>query len=218
MKRLRRGERAMAASLSAVAGFVDAVGFLTLGGFFVSFMSGNSTRLAAGLAQGEFETVAVAGALILLFVVGVALGSAAGHYAGPRRRPVVLATVTVLLVVAAVFASILADGRAAMAFATMAMGAANALFERDGEVAVGLTYMTGTLVKLGQRLVASVLRYGERGAWRPHLIHWLALAFGAVAGALAYRLVDSKALWVAAAVSAVATVLAHRSKIEAAAG
>jgi len=216
MKRLHRRERATAASLATVAGFVDAVGFLTLGGFFVSFMSGNSTRLAAGLAQGEFGTVAVAGSLILLFVVGVAMGSAAGHYSGPRRRPVVLATVTVLLVMAALFASLLADGRAAMAFATMAMGATNALFERDGEVAVGLTYMTGTLVKFGQRLVASLLRYGERGAWRPHLVHWLALVLGAVAGAIAYRVVDSKALWVAAAVSAGATVLARRTKIEAA--
>lgn len=30
-------------------GYVDAVGFMMTGGFFVSFMSGNSTRLAVGL-------------------------------------------------------------------------------------------------------------------------------------------------------------------------
>lgn len=198
----------MAASLAAVAGFVDAVGFLTLGGFFVSFMSGNSTRLAAGLAQGELVTVATAAALIVLFVVGVGLGSAAGHYAGGRRRPAVLGLVTALLVIAGLAVSIGADGRIGMAFATMAMGATNALFERDGEVSVGLTYMTGTLVKFGQRLVASLLRYGERGAWRPYLVHWLALVLGAIGGALAHRLAGSGALWVAAAVALAAGVFA----------
>ena len=40
----------LAACLAALAGYVDAIGFLKLGGLFVSFMSGNSTRLAVGLA------------------------------------------------------------------------------------------------------------------------------------------------------------------------
>lgn len=200
----------MAASLSAVAGFVDAVGFLTLGGFFVSFMSGNSTRLAAGLAAGELAIVVTAGAIIALFVVGVGVGSAVGHYAGRRRRPVVLAGVAGALAIAGGLASLDADGRVVMAFATMAMGATNALFERDGEVSIGLTYMTGTLVKLGQRLVASLLRYGERGAWRPYLYHWLALVLGAVGGALAHRLFGSGSLWLAAAVSAAIGVFSLR--------
>jgi uncharacterized membrane protein YoaK (UPF0700 family) len=29
--------------LTAIAGWVDAIGFLSLGGFYVSFMSGNTT-------------------------------------------------------------------------------------------------------------------------------------------------------------------------------
>jgi uncharacterized membrane protein YoaK (UPF0700 family) len=40
--------RLLAAALSAVGGYVDAVGYLSLGGFFVSFMSGNSTRVGVG--------------------------------------------------------------------------------------------------------------------------------------------------------------------------
>jgi len=38
--------RLVATSLAALAGYVDAIGFLGRGSFFVSFMSGNSTRLA----------------------------------------------------------------------------------------------------------------------------------------------------------------------------
>ena len=36
---------------SLLAGFVDAVGFIASGGLFISFMSGNSTRLGIGLAE-----------------------------------------------------------------------------------------------------------------------------------------------------------------------
>ena len=36
---------ALACALSALAGYVDGIGYLHLGGLFVSFMSGNSTRM-----------------------------------------------------------------------------------------------------------------------------------------------------------------------------
>ena len=40
-----RSNIALACALSALAGYVDGIGFIHLGGLFVSFMSGNSTRL-----------------------------------------------------------------------------------------------------------------------------------------------------------------------------
>ena len=47
---------ALACALSALAGYVDGIGFLHLGGLFVSFMSGNSTRLGVSLAEGHWRT------------------------------------------------------------------------------------------------------------------------------------------------------------------
>jgi uncharacterized membrane protein YoaK (UPF0700 family) len=120
----------LAAGLSALAGFVDAIGFIKLGGFFVSFMSGNSTRLAVALAQGSVLT---GGGLIAVFVTGVVLGSLTGRLAGSGRAPAILGMVALLLALAAGLGS---AGFAVPAITCMAlaMGAENAVFEQDGEV------------------------------------------------------------------------------------
>ena len=42
----------LACALSALAGYVDAIGFLHLGGLYVSFMSGNSTLVLSAIVAG----------------------------------------------------------------------------------------------------------------------------------------------------------------------
>jgi uncharacterized membrane protein YoaK (UPF0700 family) len=70
-----RRNLALACTLSALAGYVDGIGFLHLGGLFVSFMSGNSTRLGVFLAAAHWSDAAQAIGLIALFVIGAAAGS-----------------------------------------------------------------------------------------------------------------------------------------------
>jgi uncharacterized membrane protein YoaK (UPF0700 family) len=190
--------RALAIGLSALAGFIDAVAFLDIGGFFVSFMSGNSTRLGVGLAMAP-GAAATAGALIGAFVVGVTTGSLIGHLAGRHRRTAVLVLVATAIILAALLRPSASPLVAALMLAA-AMGAANAAFERNGEVAFGVTYMTGALVKLGHRL-ALALRGGDRWAWLPYLLLWSGLAGGAWAGALAYSRMGFGAVWLAAALA-----------------
>ena len=50
MDRLDRPRRMLAIGLAGLAGFVDATGFLSAGGYFTSFMSGNTTRFGVDLA------------------------------------------------------------------------------------------------------------------------------------------------------------------------
>lgn len=204
MIRYRRRYWALAAALSAVAGFVDSVAFVELGGYFVSFMSGNSTRLGVGLAL-DWSHAAIAASLIACFIVGVILGAFAntkGDKAGSLRVLVIVAT-------ALVSAALLADMHAkaaAIALLAMSMGAVNSVFLRDGEVSIGVTYMTGTLVRFGQRL-AGALMGGPRYAWAPYLLLWLGLILGAVAGAAAYQNFALNAVWfAAAAITAIALV------------
>ena len=79
----------LAVALIAVAGWVDAVGFLQLGDLFVSFMSGNTTQLAVRLAAGLLGSSCQNRIVIFTFVVGVFVGTLIAYAAGPKRLPVV---------------------------------------------------------------------------------------------------------------------------------
>ena len=202
----------LACALSALAGYVDGIGFLQLGGLFVSFMSGNSTRMGVSLAAGQWRPALEALGLIALFVMGAAAGSLIVLGRGVHRQPVVLLAEAVLLALAA---SSYAMGlpNIAVAAIVMAMGLENAVFQIDGGAGLGLTYVTGALVKVGQ-LVAAAFSGGPRFAWVPNCLLWAAMVVGAVAGGLAYHWINLGAIWFAAAaalaLSAIVAVTIHR--------
>ena len=208
MVRYEQRIKFLAAGLSALAGFVDATGFLKLGGFFVSFMSGNTTRFAVGLARGT-NSAAIAGGLIATFVLGVIIGTLAGRFAGKRRPAIILGLVSVLLALAAGFGAAGFSTEAVVAM-VLAMGAENAVFAHEGDVHIGLTYMTGTLVKLGQH-IASAFLGGDRFAWWPYFLLWAGLAGGAIIGALVYPYFGLNSLWFAAGIAALRAKQGRRS-------
>jgi uncharacterized membrane protein YoaK (UPF0700 family) len=91
----------------------------------------------------------------------------------------------------------------AIAAIVLAMGLENAVFQIDGGAGLGLTYVTGALVKVGQ-LLATALTGGPRWAWLPNLLLWVALVVGAMIGALAYQRFNLAAVWFAAAAASIA--------------
>lgn len=188
-------DRSLAICLSALAGYVDTLGFMATDGFFVSFMSGNSTRLGVGLAETS-SNAAIAGALIVIFVLGVVTGSLLGRVAGQHHRVVNLSMIAVLLAAAAALGDI---GLIWLPIAIMAltMGLENVFFEQNGDVRVGLTYMTGRLVKIGQRLAVAIVS-ADRWSWVPHLLLWIGLLAGGAAGAVAFLAIGLDGLWIAA--------------------
>jgi uncharacterized membrane protein YoaK (UPF0700 family) len=188
---------ALACALSALAGYVDGIGYLHLGGLFVSFMSGNSTRMGVSLAQAQWQDAAQALGLIALFVMGAAAGSLIVLGRGAHRQPFVLLAEALLLAIAALAYTFGLSGLAIGAI-VLAMGLENAVFQIDGGAGLGLTYVTGALVKVGQ-LVAAALTGGARWAWTPNLLLWAALVAGSACGALAYVWINLAAIWFAAA-------------------
>jgi len=203
---------ALACALSALAGYVDGIGFLHLGGLFVSFMSGNSTRMGVSLAEGAWSSAAESLGLIALFVVGAAVGSliVLGH--GTNRQPSVLLAEALLLAAGALCYA-LGFPNVAVAAIVLAMGLENAVFQIEGGAGLGLTYVTGALVKVGQ-LLAAALTGGARWAWAPNLLLWAGMVAGCLCGALAYHWINLAAIWFAAgaalALSAIVAATSHR--------
>lgn len=207
MHRFDPPRQLLAVCLAGLAGFVDATGYLSAHGYFVSFMSGNTTRLAVNLVQDRRAALAPL-LLIAGFVTGVVAGALVAAARGQARKPAVLALVAGLLLVAAL-AGHGGWHNLALAAMVLAMGAINNTFQRDGEVAVGVTYMTGALVRLGQAIAAAMM--GRKGSgWAPHALLWLGLFGGGVMGAAAYLHLAGAAPWIASGWAAVLALAARR--------
>src|SRR5262245_6357303 len=198
---------AVAMVLVAVAGWVDAAGYLQLGGLFVSFMSGNSTQLGVGLGRGQWLSAAEAGAIIGVFVLGTFVGELIAIATGARHRRVVLLVEAVLLVSVLILPHPAGEFSVAALPMALALGVQNAALHRVGNRKVGLTYVTGTLVRFGQQVAAQITGRGERGAWRSDLAAWLAMVAGAVVGAVAFANVELKCLVVPVVVLVVLAVV-----------
>lgn len=201
--------RLVAICLALLAGYVDAVGFLRSGGFFVSFMSGNSTRAGVGLAtQGAAALMAFG--LIAAFVTGVTLSTLLARRLGARRPMVLLLLIALVLGLAALSAPVLPLPLTLLLIAC-AMGAENVVLAGEEEVQIGVTYMTGALVRMGQG-IAVALSGGDRWRWTGWAILWAGLVTGAVLGALACTRFGSGALWGGAAMALALAVLVGRIK------
>ncbi|NWA86465.1 YoaK family protein [Pseudomonas sp. D2002] len=192
----------LVASLSVLAGMTDAIGFMASGDF-VSFMSGNTTRLAVAIGAGD---VGLSGRLLLLvamFVVGNALGVVVSRLAKRHALPLLLC-IAALLCGAALWPFV--DTLPALLAAIIAMGMLNAAVEEVNGLPVGLTYVTGALSRFGRGLGRWML--GERrNGWRVQLIPWAGMFVGAVIGALLEQQLGLKALLVSGALAAVLGVV-----------
>jgi uncharacterized membrane protein YoaK (UPF0700 family) len=150
--------------------------------------------------------------LIALFVVGAAAGSLIVLGRGADRQPWVLLSEALLLAAAALCYGF-GLPNVAVAAIVLAMGLENAVFQIAGGAGLGLTYVTGALVKVGQ-LAAEALTGGARWGWVPNLLLWAALVAGALCGALAFHWINLAAIWFAAgaalALSAIVAVTVHR--------
>lgn len=179
MHRYDPARQRLALGLAALAGLVDATGFVVAGGYFTSFMSGNTTRMGVELVRSPVLALAPL-ALIAAFLAGVVGGALIARKAGEWRKRVLLGLIAALLTTGA---GLLAAGWPVpfLGLSALAMGLANNVFVQGGEVTVGVTYMTGALVRFGQGIAAR-LAGAPLQSTRGYGLLWSALALGAVAG------------------------------------
>ncbi|WP_277964270.1 YoaK family protein [Pseudomonas sp. RIT-To-2] len=163
--------------LLALAGATDALMIVHSKDLLAVYMTGNSTKLGDFLALAEWARVAEIASVIAMFVFAATFATWLGDRGGRWRASLVLMLVGVLLMLAGPLA---AQAPQPYALATVlvvaaAMGALNQV--RVDEP--GVTFVTGSLVKLGRCLAG--------GRWLPAtdaLLRWLCFLAGALAGAL----------------------------------
>ena len=191
-------------ALVALAGYIDAVGYLRFQGVFVSFMSGNTTSLGVAVAKEDTSKLLELAGVIGLFVAGVVGGSLLHRRAGRWGNTLLLLVILNLLVLAYTLPA------AAIESLVLAMGALNASVHQVGRVKVSLTFVTGTLVRFGTGLADWLSGQAPAQDWLWPVTLWLAFLAGALGGAAALRHLGPAALLGAAGLSLGLALLARR--------
>jgi uncharacterized membrane protein YoaK (UPF0700 family) len=191
-----------AALLAGIAGYVDAICSLRLGGAFAANMTGNLVEVGLSAAQGRWGEAAWCVSLLVAFFLGILVARLLLRtHQSPRlslliEAAIMLMAATGLLGIAAVPAL-----AAAMAMQNEAV--------THGIVAVNVGFVTGEIQRLGERLVAETVP-GQRETQAPIVLTILVCyAAGAAIGALAARW-DAAALILPAAVLAGIALLPER--------
>lgn len=192
-----RDRPAAAVLLAGIAGFVDAIGFITLDALFLSFMSGNATRLGIAVQDRFWNTAGLALGLIGLFVGGVAAGTLVGRRVRRGRAGLLLLVASALVAASAWLGQ--RTGHAGMPTLVMAMGLLNTVFP-----GLGVTYVTGALVRIGEAIGGDGGRADGLGF---DVSLCLALVGGVIAGARLLPQYGPAVLWGPAALLGVAAIL-----------
>jgi uncharacterized membrane protein YoaK (UPF0700 family) len=153
-----RLQRAGAIFLALVAGYLDGYGFLFLK-TYVSFMSGNTTNTGVMIGGGHFHAAFSSGLAVVCFVTGVFCGNLLNH-CGARNshRISFLVIAGTLATVAGLEWNGLRYIPVAIALLCLAMGMVNPALTKIGAEPVSLTFVTGTLNRLGGHLASAAAR------------------------------------------------------------
>jgi uncharacterized membrane protein YoaK (UPF0700 family) len=160
--------------LALVAGYVDAYTLLAYG-VYVSFMSGNTTQTGAMIGRGRLFPALDTAVAILLFVSGVLVGTWLTTSALRQSRQLLLGVIALMLggVVGGMqYGGLASHPWASIAMLALAMGLMNTTFSHIGAEPVSLTFVTGTLSKVGHHLGLALRRTplpDAEGPWDTHL-------------------------------------------------
>jgi uncharacterized membrane protein YoaK (UPF0700 family) len=148
----------LAIFLALTAGYLDGYGFHVFG-TYVSFMSGNTTMTGLRIGQNNFHAALPFAIAVLSFVTGSFLGSLLSQSRLRSSHRVIFGVIAGLL---ATVAALEWHGHgnevAGIALLSLAMGMLNSALSKVGAESVSLTFVTGTLNRIGSHLAAAAGR------------------------------------------------------------
>ena len=175
---------------AVVAGYLDGYGLLFLK-TYVSFMSGNTTSTGVNIGSAKFGAASNAALAVICFVAGSFFGSLLAQSKARHIHRAIFACVAVLLA-AVVGLEWNGPGNTVVEIALLclAMGVVNPALTKIGVEPVSLTFVTGTLNRIGGHLASAAGQEplkDSNGAGDSHLRRagldasvWFGFIFGAV--------------------------------------
>jgi uncharacterized membrane protein YoaK (UPF0700 family) len=153
-----RVQWALAILLALIAGYLDGYGLLFLG-VYVSFMSGNTTVAGLRSGQDNFHAALPCAIAVLSFVTGSFLGNLLSQSRLRYSHRLMFGLIAgVLATVAVLERRGPWNATADIALLSLAMGMMNPALSRVGVEPVSLTFVTGTLNRIGGHLAAAAGR------------------------------------------------------------
>jgi uncharacterized membrane protein YoaK (UPF0700 family) len=197
--------------LAALAGVLGATAFTHSAGYFVTFMTGNAQRAVLGYFRDDVVLSISAGLLIVAFVLGVVVSSVCRRHfwVAHPHGPTVLTTLSLFAATVVDIFDLGWDQNELdfppIFLLAFGIGALNTSFVKDGETSVPLSYVTGTLVKMGQGIERHIAG-GHLSDWLGHFLLFASFILGATAGGGISLIVNGTGmLVVASAVCALTT-------------
>jgi uncharacterized membrane protein YoaK (UPF0700 family) len=179
--------------LALIAGYVDGYA-LRLLNTYVSFMSGNTTFAGVNIGQSHLAAAVPAILAIAAFVGGSFIGNWLSHSKLRAFRALIFTTAALLL---ALFVALNlhhpASQNLAIPILSLSMGLINPTVARIGAEPISVTFVTGTLNKIGSHLALATHRIPPTDAQSPQDTHlrraileatvWAAFFLGAILSA-----------------------------------
>nr|WP_236737547.1 YoaK family protein [Mycobacteroides franklinii] len=207
--------------LAGLAGMLGAVAFLHSAGYFVTFMTGNTERaVLAWFEVSDGQRVAGAGPVAAISMIGAfLLGVIVASYCRRkfwRSHPHGATALTTFGLFAAATIDFIHDRGlhanlevhfAPILLLAFSIGALNTSFVKNGETAIPLSYVTGTVVKLGQGIERHLCGNGSIYEWLGYALLYGSFVLGAAAGGVVASLYSGPYMILIAALICGATTL-----------
>ena len=135
-----------AALLAGIAGYVDAICYLRLGGAFAANMTGNLVEVGLAAAQGQWGDALWCASLLVAFLLGILAARLVLRIQHSARLSLLLEAAIIVVAATGVL------GIAAVPVLAAAMALQNEAVTH-GIVALNVGFITGDLQRVGERLI-----------------------------------------------------------------